>query len=268
MQYGALPAGATSTEGTQMKVLDGRRTLVVGASRGIGRGIAEACAQAGARVAVAARSVDVLEEYAGDLGATVVECDVRADASARRAVDQAAGALGGLDAVVYATGITAFGDVAEYSRDTLLDVFATNLFGAHSVASAAVPYLEAAAGHAIFLNSESALTEPDPWPGIAAYISSKRALESMVRSFRVEHPMVAFTNYFVGSTLSEINNVGVEPFLPGWIERQLVPVTNILLPEDHGQAVVDLLGVGHRVLIDAVNVRTRHLAPPANRQES
>jgi NAD(P)-dependent dehydrogenase (short-subunit alcohol dehydrogenase family) len=244
-----------------MKVLDGRRVLVVGASRGIGRGMAEACAAAGARVAVAARTVATLDEFAPDLGATALECDVRDDASARRAVDAAADALGGLDAVVYATGITAFGDVAEFSRDALLDVFSTNLFGAHSVASAAVPHLEASAGHAIFLNSESALTEPDPWPGIAAYIASKRALESMIRSFRVEHPRVAFTNYFVGSTMSEINNDGVEPFLPGWIERQLVPLTNILLPEDHGAAIVDLLAVGPRVLIDAVNVRTRHLEP-------
>ena len=246
-----------------MRVLDGRRVLVVGASRGIGRGIAEACAAAGAKMAVAARTIETLDEYAPDLGATTIACDVRDDASARGAVDAAADALGGLDAVVYATGITAFGDVAEFSRVALLDVFSTNLFGAHSVASAAVPHLEASAGHAIFLNSESALTEPDPWPGIAAYIASKRALESLIRSFRVEHPRVAFTNYFVGSTLSEINNDGVEPFLPGWIERQLVPVTNILLPEDHGQVVVDLLAVGHRVLIDAVNVRTRHLEPVA-----
>jgi NAD(P)-dependent dehydrogenase (short-subunit alcohol dehydrogenase family) len=246
-----------------MKELAGRRTLVVGASRGIGRGIAEACANAGAQVAVAARSVEVLQEFARDLGATAVECDVRDDASARRAVEHAVDALGGLDAVVYATGITAFGDVAEHSRATLLDVFSTNLFGAHSIAAAAVPHLEASAGHAIFLNSESALTEPDPWPGIAAYIASKRALESMIRSFRVEHPRVAFTNYFVGTTLSEIHDDGVEPFLPGWIERQLITVTNILLPEDHGRAIVDLLGVGHRVLIDAVNVRTRHLEPVA-----
>ena len=246
-----------------MKVLDGRRTLVVGASRGIGRGIAEACAGAGARVAVAARSVEALEEYAADLGATAIACDVRDDLNARCSVEQAADALGGLDAVVYATGVTAYSPIAEYSRETLADVFATNLFGAHSVASAAVPYLEASAGHAIFLNSESALTEPDPWPGIAAYISSKRALESMVRSFRVEHPTVAFTNYYVGSTLTEINSEGVEPYLPGWIERQLVDVTNILMPEDHGRAVVDILTIGSRVLIDAVNVRTRHLRPPA-----
>jgi NAD(P)-dependent dehydrogenase (short-subunit alcohol dehydrogenase family) len=245
-----------------MKNLNGRRTLVVGASRGIGRGIAEACAEAGARVALAARSVDLLETFATDLGAVVVACDVRDDASARRAVDQAAEALEGLDAVVYATGITAYAPVADYSRDTLDDVFATNLFGAHSIASAAVPHLEASTGHAIFLNSESALTEPDPWPGIAAYIASKRALESMVRSFRVEHPTVVFTNYFVGSTMTEINGDGVEPFLPGWIERQLVDTTNILMPEDHGQAVVDLLSVGPRVLIDAVNVRTRHLSSP------
>jgi NAD(P)-dependent dehydrogenase (short-subunit alcohol dehydrogenase family) len=238
--------------------LENRRILVVGASRGIGRGIATACAEAGARLALAARSVEQLDAFAEQWGSTIIGCDVRDDAGSRRAVDEAVDVLGGLDALVYSTGITAYGRVSDCTRETWEDVFATNVFGAHSVTAAAVPHLEASKGHAIFLNSESALYQPDQWPGIAAYVASKRALESLVRSFRMEHPLVAFTSYFVGSTVSDIPFEGLEPFVPTWMERHFVETTNALLPEDHGRAVVALLSMGERVLVDAVNMRPRH----------
>ena len=240
-----------------MGALDGRRILVVGGSRGIGRAMATACAAAGAQVAVAARTASTA--LAEEIGAVAIRCDVVDDDSCRAAVGRAVSALSGLDSVIYATGITVFAQVADYDRTTLQDVFATNVFGAHSILAAAVPHLEAAGGQAIILNSESALFRANPWPGIAVYIASKQALDSLVRSFQVEHPAVAFTSYFVGSTVTDINAEGVEPFLPTWAQRGHIELTNALLPEDHGKVIVDLLTAGARVRIDSVGVRPRHL---------
>lgn len=242
-----------------MGVLEGRRILVVGATRGIGRGVAQACGEAGARVVVAARTMDQLSSLAEELNAVAVACDARDDASCRAAVESAVSALGGLDAIIYAAGITAYSPVAEYSRETWQSVFETNVFGAHSVLAASVKHLEASGGHAIVLNSEGALSEPDPWPGIAVYLASKRALDSLVRSFHVEHPTVAFTSYFVGATATDIDGSGVEPFLDTWVQRGHVNVTNVLFPEDHGRAVVNILSLGDRVLIDRIGVRPRTL---------
>ena len=83
------------------------RTVVVGASTGLGRCIGIGLAQRGARVALLARSKDKLETAAAEAGddALAIECDVTDEASSRRAIDDAATRLGGIDALVYAPAI-------------------------------------------------------------------------------------------------------------------------------------------------------------------
>lgn len=81
-----------------------RRALVMGASRGLGRAIAEALAAEGARVAVCARAGGRLTTAAQDLGAHAVACDLSADGAGARAVQEARQALGGLDILVVNTG--------------------------------------------------------------------------------------------------------------------------------------------------------------------
>ena len=82
--------------------LHGTRILVVGASTGIGRAVAEMAASHGARVAASARRAALLEE----LDAVAVPGDVRVEADCRRIVDEAVTALGGLDGLVYAVGMS------------------------------------------------------------------------------------------------------------------------------------------------------------------
>lgn len=245
--------------GVRVTELNDRRVLVVGASRGIGSAIARACGAAGAKVAVAARSADLLHELADEVDGIALQCDVADDAACRSTVERAVTELGGLDAVVYATGVTAFASMGDVTRSTMEEIFTINLFGAQSILAAALPHLEASAGHAIVLNSESAKSEPGPWHGIGAYIASKRALDSVVRSFQLEHPKVAFTSYFVGSTLSGIPAAGAMEFMAEWMQRGHTELSNALLPEDHGRIVVDILSAGDRILIDAVGVRPRHI---------
>jgi NAD(P)-dependent dehydrogenase (short-subunit alcohol dehydrogenase family) len=251
-----------------VKALADRRVLVVGASRGIGLAIGRACAEAGAKVALSARSVDKLNAAVADLGdgSVAVACEARDDDSCRRAVACAVDALGGLDALVYSAGVSAFADVADVTRAELLEMFETNVFGAHSITAAALPHLEVAEGHAIYLNSESAQYGPAPWRGISGYIASKRALDSLVRSFQVEHPNVAFTNYVVGATVTEFGDEKAFQFAGDWLARGYIDIEHVLEPEDHGQAIVDILSLSRRAVVDCIGLRPRRgpAQPPAS----
>src|SRR6185436_18145804 len=83
------------------------RVIVTGASRGIGRAVAELLLARGAHVALVARDEARLAEVAsrGEGRAHVVVADLAASGAARTAVDRAAAALGGVDGLVCAAGI-------------------------------------------------------------------------------------------------------------------------------------------------------------------
>src|SRR5215475_13385094 len=83
------------------------RTVVIGASSGLGRCIGRGLAQRGAHVALLARRREMLEAAASEAGnnALAIECDVTNEESVRAAVESATSGLGGVDALVYATGM-------------------------------------------------------------------------------------------------------------------------------------------------------------------
>jgi NAD(P)-dependent dehydrogenase (short-subunit alcohol dehydrogenase family) len=251
----------TEPTAVETRSLANKRVLVVGASRGIGMAIAVACAEAGAAVALAARSMHKLEAAAAPYGsrAIAVACDVCDETQATRAVETVVDRFGGLDALVYSTGMSIFRPVAAMPLTDWRQVFNTNVLGAACITGAAMPHLEAAKGHAIFLGSESALYEPTPWRGIGAYIASKRALDSIVRSFQLENPSVAFTNLVVGSTTTEFGSEdqeGVAKFAADWVARGYLYQT-VLDPADHAEMIIKLLSMADRVLVDHVRVRVR-----------
>jgi NAD(P)-dependent dehydrogenase (short-subunit alcohol dehydrogenase family) len=93
--------------------LESKVAFVTGASRGIGKAIAVAFAQYGADVAVAARTVDALEQTAKEIEATgrralVVPCDVMHTDQVEKAIEQTVGEFGGIDIVVNNAGGTRF----------------------------------------------------------------------------------------------------------------------------------------------------------------
>jgi NAD(P)-dependent dehydrogenase (short-subunit alcohol dehydrogenase family) len=243
-----------------MNRLDGRRVLVVGASGGIGRAMGLALGREGASVAFAARRRDRLDTAVAECGgnAIALECDVRDESSCRATVAGAVDAFGGLDALVYCVGVGAFRELADASADEWRAVFDSNVVGAAVVTAAAVPHLKAAAGHAIYLSSESALYHV-PWKGIGIYIASKQALESMVSSFNVEVPEVAFTSYVVGSTngtefVAEDELEGITPYLTEWFTQGHV-TERLLEPEAHAKALVDILTTDGWIQTISVRVR-------------
>jgi NAD(P)-dependent dehydrogenase (short-subunit alcohol dehydrogenase family) len=175
------------------------KVVVVGASSGLGRCIAVGLGRRGESVALMARRRSRLEDAAAEAGAgaIAVECDVTDESSCARAVEEAAQGLGGIDALVYATGIGHLVRIADTDAATWRSVFDTNVIGASLVTAAALPYLEASEGTAVYLSSVSASHTP-PWPGLGAYAVSKAALEKLVEAWRAEHPRIGFTRVTVG----------------------------------------------------------------------
>jgi len=163
--------------------LEGRAALVTGASRGIGRALALGLAQAGADLALAARSKDALEETAGRIRAIgrraeVIELDVLDVARLPAAVERTVAALGRLDILVNNAGQEQVAESLEVSEalwDRILDVNLKSAFFLSQAAARAMP-----AGGAIL--NVCSLTSAVGIPTAAPYTSSKSGLLGMTRA--------------------------------------------------------------------------------------
>jgi NAD(P)-dependent dehydrogenase (short-subunit alcohol dehydrogenase family) len=248
------------------------RTVVVGASSGLGRCIAVGLAQRGAHVALLARRKERLEDAANDAGgdAVAIACDVTDEASCRDAIAQAAAALGGIDALVYAPGVGPLARLVDTDADTWRHVFDTNVIGAALITTAAIEHLSASHGVAAYLSSVSASMTP-PWPGLGAYAVSKAALDKLVEAWRAEHPHVGFTRVVVGDcgggegdAMSEFPatwdaDLAGELF-PIWVERKYLAGT--LMDVEHLVEVVNaVLRGGATMSIPSITVAPRPQTP-------
>ena len=228
------------------------RTVVVGASSGLGRCIGVGLAQRGAHVALLARRRERIEAAAKDAGpsAIAIECDVTDEASCRSAIDDAANALGGIDNLVYAPAVGPLVRMVDTDAETWRRVFDTNVIGAALATAAAVPHLTASAGKAVYLSSPAGTFGP-PWPGLGAYGVSKAALERLVEAWRAEHPDIGFTCLIAGEcgggegdaqtgmTIGWDLELAKQAY-PLWVSRGCMP--GKLMP------VEDLIDVVHTIL--------------------
>lgn len=228
------------------------RTVVIGASSGLGRCIGVGLAKRGEQVALLARRrerIDAAAEESG-AGAIAIECDVTDERSCRSAIEKTADAMGGIDNLVYAPGIGPLVRLIDTDAQTWRRVFETNVIGAALVTAAAMPHLTKSAGKAVYLSSDSGGVTP-PWPGLGAYAVSKAALEKLVEAWRGEQAGVGFTCLIVGECAGGEGD-GQTGFNDGW-DLELVPkvyptwmargyMSGTLMP------VEDLVEVVHTIL--------------------
>lgn len=169
--------------------LDGRIAIVTGASRGLGRAMAVALAEAGADVALAARSRPDLEETARLVAATgrralAVATDVTVYAQVEALVERTVTELGGLHVVVNNSGIARVAPLAQMSPEDFRAVLEVNLIGAFNGCRAAAAHLIAQKSGKI-VNVASMLAQVG-LPGYSVYSASKSGITGFTRALAVE----------------------------------------------------------------------------------
>ena len=190
--------------------MHGVRVVVVGASAGIGRAVAQEATRHGASVVFSARRAEQLEAAVDEAGAgTPIAADVRDPTSCVALVEQAVAELGAIDVIVYATATSPLHRLPDSTTDTWAQVIETNVVGAHEVIRAALPHLAPNAIVAV-LSSDSVGT---PRPGLVPYASSKAALEELLRGWRYEQPHVRWTCITVGPTVPTEFGINFDPDL-------------------------------------------------------
>lgn len=160
-----------------------RRWLVTGASRGIGRAIAERALAAGDRVCLVARGEAIATEAAAlGEGAMGVAADVADPFEVGRACDAVASAWGGIDVVVNCAGLHRGGKVDALSLDDWNQSLATNMTGPLNVVRAALPHM--GAGGAIV--NVGAVVGFRGFPGDSCYGASKAGLAGLTNVLAIE----------------------------------------------------------------------------------
>lgn len=162
--------------------LDGRSTLVTGASRGAGAAIARRFAEAGATVGMLSRSGDDLGLGDNVLG---LECDVSNRDQVFAAVDEVVEQFGSLDCVVANAGVGMYGNFLDLAPEHVEAMIDVNLKGTLYTAAATLPHLiKAGGGDFVSLASVAGLRA---FPGETVYNASKFGQVGFTRS--LDHEM-------------------------------------------------------------------------------
>jgi 3-oxoacyl-[acyl-carrier protein] reductase len=194
--------------------LDGKLALVTGASKGIGRAIAQELSRAGADVVIGYRSgKDEAEQLAAELGARAVQADVSSAEDAKRLVEEA----GDVDVLVNNAGLTRDGLLARMSDDDWRTVIDTNLSSVFYTCRAVTrPMMKKRAGSIV--NVSSIVGLHGNW-GQTNYGASKAGIIGFTKSLARE----------LGS-----RNVRANVVAPGYVNTRLTDV----LPEEAQQAML------------------------------
>lgn len=192
-----------------MTELAGRVAIITGASRGIGRAIALAYADAGADLALAARSRPDLEETARlaqqrGRRAIVVPTDVTVYAEVEALIERTVKALGRLDVVVNNSGVAKVAPLVEMTSEDWRWMVDTNLTGVFNGVRAAAPHLIRQKSGKV-VNIASVLGAVG-LPGYAIYSATKGGVIALTRTLGVEWAR---------------HNIQVNALAPGWFATDM-----------------------------------------------
>lgn len=172
----------------KLKKLKDQVIVITGASSGIGLCTAQSAAKAGAKVVLAARSGQTLDEVVrrinADGGEAVsVVCDVSDRAQVDNLAREAIARFGRIDTWVNDAAVAIYGRLDEVSEDDSRRLFDVNFWGVVNGSLAALPHLRAQGGALINLGSEVSEAYV---PMLGMYVASKHAVKGFTDSLRVE----------------------------------------------------------------------------------
>ena len=226
-----------------MVALSGKKALVTGAGMGIGQGIAIELARQGAEVAVhyahtePEETVSEIEGLGGK--AFTVKGDLSRVEECERVVDEAAGALGGLDTLVNNAGVTKALPFLETDEETYDSLFDLNMKGYFFLARRAVPFMQERGGGSIV--NITSIHGFAGFPRHTAYASTKGAIDAFTRQLAIELTDEKIRVNAVGPGVIEVPRYFDDPSYSSEFGDTLVPWGRVGRPKDIGPTVAFLV---------------------------
>jgi NAD(P)-dependent dehydrogenase (short-subunit alcohol dehydrogenase family) len=232
------------------RFLEGRTAIVTGGTKGIGRAVAEALLDAGASVALCARSRPETERAVTELtkrasgNSTVIgtKCDVGNADEVRSLFELVDKNFDGLDVLVNNAGVGIFRAMGDLSIDEWKQTVNTNLSGVFYCSREALPRFRTR-GSGYIINMSS-LAGRNPFAGGAAYNASKFGVNGLSEAMMLDH---------------RYESVRVSYIMPGSVDTQFGGGAESagwkIAPSDIAEIVLNLLRMPARTLVSRVEVR-------------
>lgn len=233
--------------------LKGKKAIITGGGRGIGRAIAEALASEGVHVGLIGRTEDHIRAVAKDLSANANDENNTAFAAAdvsnleevTAAVEKIKSELGGVDILINNAGIAKFGGFLELDPEEWKKIIDVNLIGAYNVTRAVLPDLiEQKSGDIINISSTAGQKGA---PMTSAYSASKFGLLGLTESLALE---------------VRKHNIRVSALTPSTVATDLAVENNltdgnpnsVMQPEDIAEFVVAQLKLNSRTFLKSAGL--------------
>ena len=228
-----------------MSSLKGKKAIITGGGRGLGKAVALLLAQEGVHIGITGRNEALLQQtveeiHQAGVNATYTVFNVDKEIEVQAGIKQLVQDLGGVDILINNAGIGWFGALENMSSADWQQVLQTNLFGVYYTAIAAYPYLKEN-GHGDIINVASTAGLKGG-ANMSAYAASKAAVISLSQSMMAEwrkHDIRVFT--LTPSTIA--TDMSIEGGLTDGNPEK------VLQPEDFAEWVRDILKMKSRALI-------------------
>lgn len=233
-----------------MQDLKGKKAIITGGSRGLGKAVAIALAKEGVDVAIIGRNEDTLIAAASEIAmhdtkVLYAAADVCNAQEIQEAVNYFAEEFGTIDILINNAGVGTFGTFLEMPTEEWMQIMNTNVMGIYHITKAVLPYMvKQNSGDVIMVSSTAGLAGNAT---TSAYSASKFAVIGMSEAIMKE---------------VRKNNVRVSTLTPSTIVTDMSKSMgiakdgneNILHPEDFAELVTDILKMNQRALIKNASI--------------
>ena len=229
--------------------------VITGASRGIGRALAEVGRRQGMRLALSARNASALEALARELdpsGEEVISVpgDVGDRAACQGLIEAAEGRFGHIDVLMNNAGLAVGGKIANTDPEDVDVMVRTNFLGAYYCTRFALPGMIARrSGHIVMMDSVAGYRYS---PGGSIYSATKFAMRALAEALRCEvlEYGIKVTAVYPGMTLTTY----FDPDNPDALKPP-IPRDEMLTAEDVAEATLATIGLPGRVSVNTVVLR-------------
>ncbi len=235
--------------------LAGMAAVITGATRGIGRALAEVGRRKGMKLALSARSAGALEALARELDPTGEEVigvpgDVGDPADCQELIRGAERRFGHIDVLVNNAGLAIGGKIVDTRPQDVDLMVRTNFLGAYYCTRFALPGMtKRRSGHIVMMDSVAGIRIS---PGGAIYSATKFAMRSLAEALRSEvlEYGIKVTAIYPGMTLTTY----FDPDNPDALKPP-IPIEEMLTSEDVAEATLATIGLPARVSVNTVVLR-------------